>query len=208
MISIRAGEMLAIPPGWWHYVVSEPGTIMLNFWFDDVDEMLMAKRWSILLARAATTVSETSCALLAAASAADEADVKASALPVLLHQTKEAEAAVNRSATKLACVQTELELQQKIDEAAVEVAGLREWLHQTKAPVEVVNGSATEEVVVGNKEVPPVLAELSAVVYAAVVKGAAGELQPDEGCRVPRVSSIAVGTNENQIEVGDKKKTD
>jgi hypothetical protein len=80
---------------------------------------------------------------------------------------------VNLSATKLACVQTELELQQKIDEAAVEVAGLREWLQQTKAPVEVVNGSGTDEVVLGNKEVPPGLAQLSAVVPAAVVKGAA-----------------------------------
>jgi hypothetical protein len=190
MISICAGEMLVIPPGWWHYVVSEPGTTMLNFWFDDVDEMLKAKRWSILLARATTTVRETSCALLAAASAADEAGVKVSALPVLLHQTKEAEAAVNRSATKLACVQTELELQQKIDEVAVEVAGLRELLQQTNAPVEIVNGSATEEEVVDNKEVPPVPAELSAVVPAPGVKGAAEDLQPDaEGCAECRESA-------------------
>jgi hypothetical protein len=39
--------------------------------------------------------------------------------------------------------------------------------------VEVVNGSGTDEVVLGNKEVPPGLAQLSAVVPAAVVKGAA-----------------------------------
>jgi hypothetical protein len=60
----------------------------------------------------------------------------------------------------------------------------------------------------GNKEVPPVPAELSLVVSAAVVKEAAGELQPNVGYRVPRVSSIAVGTNENQIEVRHKNKTD
>jgi hypothetical protein len=117
---------------------------------------------------------------------------------------EEAEAAVNLSASNLACVQNELELQLKIDEADVEVAGLREqWLQQTKAPVEVVNGSGTDELLVGNKEVPPVLPQLSAVVSADVVKGAAVELQPDEAS-----SSIAVGTNEYQIEVRDPKKTD
>jgi ribosomal protein L16 Arg81 hydroxylase len=34
MFTLRAGDMLVIPPGWWHYVASDPGTIMLNFWFD------------------------------------------------------------------------------------------------------------------------------------------------------------------------------
>ena len=29
-----AGTVLVIPPGWWHYVVSDGKTMMINFWFN------------------------------------------------------------------------------------------------------------------------------------------------------------------------------
>ena len=31
--TLTPGDMLYIPLGWWHYVESEPNSIMLNFWF-------------------------------------------------------------------------------------------------------------------------------------------------------------------------------
>jgi ribosomal protein L16 Arg81 hydroxylase len=33
---LEAGEMLYIPEGWWHYVVSEPNTLAVNFWLESV----------------------------------------------------------------------------------------------------------------------------------------------------------------------------
>ena len=35
-VELTQGQMLYIPPRWWHYVVSEEETIMVNFWFNDI----------------------------------------------------------------------------------------------------------------------------------------------------------------------------
>lgn len=35
-IILYKGEILRIPEGWYHYVVSEPNTIALNFWFKSI----------------------------------------------------------------------------------------------------------------------------------------------------------------------------
>ncbi len=32
---MSAGDMLCIPPGWWHTVVTEPGCVMQTFWFNE-----------------------------------------------------------------------------------------------------------------------------------------------------------------------------
>jgi len=194
-ITIRAGQMLAIPPGWWHYVVSDPGTVMLNFWFDKVDDVNihMAIRWSILLDNAASTVRESSCLRLAAASAADGARVNVSTLEL-------AEAAVNLSAKNLACVKNELELQLKIDEAAVQVAGLRECLQQTKAPVEVDDGSGWDELLVGNKEVPQVHAVEPTSEVEAAFDDVRGMEEQQEQTSVVEAAIVNVGEIEEQQE--------
>ena len=31
---VAPGEMLIIPEGWWHYIISDPQTVMVNFWFE------------------------------------------------------------------------------------------------------------------------------------------------------------------------------
>ena len=188
--------------------------------------MLKAVRWSKLLAAAATTVRETSCTVLAEAvkrMATDlacvqselelrfkinEAAVEVAGLGGLLLQTYTPEELVDGLATE----KEEGGNNEERPVPAEVPAGV---------PTPVVKAAAGElpalglqavdvnvKAVGGNKEVPPVPAELSLVVSAAVVKEAAGELQPNVGYRVPRVSSIAVGTNENQIEVRHKNKTD
>ncbi len=35
-IIIYKGEILRIPEGWYHYIVSEPKTVALNFWFTSI----------------------------------------------------------------------------------------------------------------------------------------------------------------------------
>ena len=34
MITAKAGDVIIIPAGWWHYVTSEPQTLMINIWHD------------------------------------------------------------------------------------------------------------------------------------------------------------------------------
>ena len=36
-ITLTPGTMLVIPPRWWHYVATDPETVMLNFWYQPAD---------------------------------------------------------------------------------------------------------------------------------------------------------------------------
>ena len=33
-ISVRAGETLYLPAGWWHFVEQEGFTVAINYWYD------------------------------------------------------------------------------------------------------------------------------------------------------------------------------
>eukprot|EP01083_Nonionella_stella_P258144 882759_1 len=41
VVTVKAGDALFLPEGWWHQVDSEPFTVAVNFWFDGLREKLL-----------------------------------------------------------------------------------------------------------------------------------------------------------------------